>query len=593
VEAVFGVYGAERDALIARAKVVLNMHYYDSSIFEIVRVSYLLANRKAVVAECHPGTDVDPGLREAVRAVPYDGLVEACQGLVRDEDARTGLEERGYTIFSALREEDILGRIMGGGAAPPEPGSTPMPPRLNIGSGKDWREDCLNADINPSWGPDLLLDLCQPLDTQWIHPTSRFGPLRLGPGSFQEILANDVLEHLPDLPTAMGNCLALLKEGGRFHIQVPYDLSHGAWQDPTHVRAFNERSWLYYTDWFWYLGWTEARFELEALTYIPSELGQELVRKGLPQEELIRTPRAIDSMRVALRKRALTSTERDLVLSFRRRPGAVMPSPPVQVPAPAQVPTPVPAPGAPDTRRLYLDLMERCLLNLIYEDAPQDPWSGGAFNPDLRAGGRDWPSVAHTMIGQQRMANLRQLAEAVIREGIPGDFIETGVWRGGACIYLRAILEAHGIRDRKVFVADSFEGLPKPDPARYPADQGDLHHTFTPLAVSLEEVRSNFDKYGLLDGQVVFLKGWFKDTLPIAPIQRLALLRLDGDMYESTMDGLVNLYDKVSPGGFVIVDDFGAVKACAQAVHHFRASRGISDPIRNIDGIGVFWQKSH
>jgi hypothetical protein len=128
VEAVFGVYGAERDALIARSKVVLNMHYYDSSIFEIVRVSYLLANRKAVVAECHSGTDVDHELRKAVRAVPYGRLVEACLDLVRDEHARVDLEERGYRIFSALREEDILGAILGGGekAAPPaEAAQTP------------------------------------------------------------------------------------------------------------------------------------------------------------------------------------------------------------------------------------------------------------------------------------------------------------------------------------------------------------------------------------------------------------------------------------------------------------------------------------
>ncbi|MBI4911747.1 MAG: class I SAM-dependent methyltransferase [Acidobacteria bacterium] len=295
-------------------------------------------------------------------------------------------------------------------------------------------------------------------------------------------------------------------------------------------------------------------------------------------------------MHVVLRKRALTAQERGLALSFGRRAGDA-PAPPAASPAGRKAPD---SSGSPDprTRTLYLDLMERCLLNLIYEDAPQDPWSGGVFDPALRAGGRDWPSVAHTMIGQKRMANLRELAERVLAEGVPGDFIETGVWRGGACIYLRAILEAHGVRDRRVFVADSFEGLPKPDPERYPADRGDQHHTFTPLAVSLEQVRSNFAKYGLLDGQVVFLKGWFKDTLPRAPIQSLSILRLDGDMYESTMDGLKNLYAKVSPGGFVIVDDYGAVAACKRAISDFRAAEGIADPIQEIDGIGVYWRKS-
>ncbi len=128
VEAVFGVYGAERDALIARSKVILNMHYYDSSIFEIVRVSYLLANRKAVVAECHSGTDVDPILRQAVRAVSYPDLVEACVDLVRDDRARSELEERGCSIFSAQREEEILGAILGGGEDSPAASEAIQPP---------------------------------------------------------------------------------------------------------------------------------------------------------------------------------------------------------------------------------------------------------------------------------------------------------------------------------------------------------------------------------------------------------------------------------------------------------------------------------
>ncbi len=245
-----------------------------------------------------------------------------------------------------------------------------------------------------------------------------------------------------------------------------------------------------------------------------------------------------------------------------------------------------------EIRDLYLDLMHRCLLNLIYGDPGQDPWSGQTYNPQLRLYGRDWPSVAHTMIGHHRMLNLRLVMEYVIENNIPGDFIETGVWRGGACIYARAILKAFGDTQRKVWVADSFEGLPKPDESNYPADKGDKHHTYEQLCISLDEVKNNFALYDLLDDQVQFLKGWFKDTLPTAPIDQLAVLRLDGDMYESTMDGLNNLYHKVSPGGFVIVDDYGAVPACAKAVNDFREQEGITDPIVNIDNIGVYWQKT-
>lgn len=244
-----------------------------------------------------------------------------------------------------------------------------------------------------------------------------------------------------------------------------------------------------------------------------------------------------------------------------------------------------------DNRSRYIDLMQRCLLGLLYEDPAQDPWSDGAFNREQRLYGRDWPLRAHSMIGKLRMDNLGSAVEHVLSHAIPGDFIETGVWRGGACIFMRAILAAHGVRDRVVWCADSFAGLPKPNAALYPADAGDEHHTHTQLAISLEEVRSNFERYGLLDEQVRFLKGWFKDTLCAAPIERLALLRLDGDMYESTMDALNALYAKVSVGGIVIVDDYGAVASCKQAVADFRAEHHIDDPITDIDGIGAWWMK--
>lgn len=127
VHVAFGVYGAERDALIARAKVVLNLHYYDSSIFEMVRVSYLWANRKAVVAECHAATDLEPGLDEAARFVPYDRLIEACLDLVADAPARKALEVRGHEIMSARREADILRRVLAGEAEVPPPAGSGAP----------------------------------------------------------------------------------------------------------------------------------------------------------------------------------------------------------------------------------------------------------------------------------------------------------------------------------------------------------------------------------------------------------------------------------------------------------------------------------
>ena len=244
----------------------------------------------------------------------------------------------------------------------------------------------------------------------------------------------------------------------------------------------------------------------------------------------------------------------------------------------------------PRTEGLYLDLMEKCLLNTIYDDPSL---STGVFDPHARERGLDWPRSAHTMIGELRLHNLRMLVETVLAERIPGDLIETGVWRGGACILMRAVLKAWRCADRRVWVADSFAGVPPPDLAAYPADTGEVGrlYTFKELAVSIEEVQSNFRRYDLLDEQVHFLKGWFRDTLPGAPIARLALIRLDGDLYESTDIALRSLYGKLSPGGFVIVDDYGNIEACRQAVTDFRAANAITDAILNIDGAGVYWRK--
>lgn len=242
-----------------------------------------------------------------------------------------------------------------------------------------------------------------------------------------------------------------------------------------------------------------------------------------------------------------------------------------------------------DARALYLEVMKRALLNTIYQDGQLN--GGGGFQADQRESGTDWPSQAHTMIGRKRLDNLQQCMETALEEGIAGDFIETGVWRGGATILMRAVLKAHGCGDRRVFVADSFAGLPPPNAKAYPADASDRHHTYPELAVSLEQVKANFDRYGLLDEQVVFLQGWFKDTLPSAPLKQLAVVRLDGDMYESTIDAISVLYPKLSPGGFLIVDDYGAVPACRQAIEDYRQAHGIVAAIEPIDWTGVFWRK--
>ncbi len=234
--------------------------------------------------------------------------------------------------------------------------------------------------------------------------------------------------------------------------------------------------------------------------------------------------------------------------------------------------------------QLYQQLMKLSLTDLLYEGDPKVR--------EIRLVGGDWPGRGYTMIGIPRLNNIEMAVDDVLKRKIPGDLIEAGAWRGGATIFMRAALKCRGVTDRTVWVADSFEGMPVPDPKRFPADTGHDYSQEAALAVSLEAVRDNFARYGLLDDRVRFLKGWFKDTLKDAPIQKLAILRIDADLYESTTEALSYLYPKLSAGGYVIIDDYGALAPCRKAVDEFRARHGIAAPIRRIDWTGVYWLKS-
>lgn len=244
---------------------------------------------------------------------------------------------------------------------------------------------------------------------------------------------------------------------------------------------------------------------------------------------------------------------------------------------------------------MYLELLKKVILFEIWQEHELDLFAGllkkdMRVDPEKHKKGEIWPQMAHSMIGRMRMENLQMCMESVVRDNIEGDFIETGVWRGGACIFMKGFLAVNEIYDRNVWLADSFQGLPVPNAVKYPHDRGDRLYTFDYLRVSMEDVQENFRKYGLLDSNVKFLKGWFKDTLPSAPIEKLAILRLDGDLYESTMDSLTHLYDKVSKGGYIIVDDY-VLPTCHPAITDFRRARNIQEPLIPIDNISVYWRK--
>jgi O-methyltransferase len=215
----------------------------------------------------------------------------------------------------------------------------------------------------------------------------------------------------------------------------------------------------------------------------------------------------------------------------------------------------------------------------LHRTTPED-----FYNPGLQMGNR--VEDAETMLGIRQLDHMQQCIRDVLNRNVPGDFLEAGVWRGGMSIFMRAGLKAYHDEERKLYVADSFAGLPEINRQTETFDWNKED-----MAVSLETVKKNFARYGLLDDRVVFLKGYFSDTLPGAPIQQLSILRIDADLYESTMDVLRNLYLKLSPGGYAIFDDYQNLPDCRRAIDEFRRDRNITEEIQPIDHRAVYWQK--
>jgi len=267
---------------------------------------------------------------------------------------------------------------------------------------------------------------------------------------------------------------------------------------------------------------------------------------------------------------------------------------------------------------LYLDLLKRTLTRAIFDEnvlpvqLRRGSWKQRLYAPFERAlsirglvlartirsseAFLESPPIpmnsAETLIGPVGLENVQYCVENVLRNDIPGDLIETGVWRGGAVLFMRGILAAHGDSKRIVWAADSFAGLPSPEQSLYQEDElADYWANESFFAVPLDVVEQNFMRYGLLDDRIRFLVGWFHETLPNASFDQLSIIRLDGDMYGSTMDGLRFLYPKLSVGGYVIVDDYW-LPDCKAAVDTFRAENGITDEIVPVDRAIVYWQRS-
>jgi O-methyltransferase len=273
----------------------------------------------------------------------------------------------------------------------------------------------------------------------------------------------------------------------------------------------------------------------------------------------------------------------------------------------------------PSLRRRYLDLLKRALVNLIYPEHElriEELETNGVGDDSIaherrlrdiryleahtfadllehKRLGSTWRKrvtrFSHTMIGLRRLDNLDYCAASVFANDTPGDFLEAGVCQGGASVFLRGLQVAHGQSHRRTWVADSFRGLPA-STATADVDHDFAERRFPWLAASVTAVQDNFRTYGLLSGEVRFLEGWFSETLPQAPVEQLAILRIDADLYSSTRDVLASLHDRVSPGGFVIIDEYSAFEPCRRAVDDFRREHAIDAPLRRVDGSGVYWQ---
>lgn len=314
-----------------------------------------------------------------------------------------------------------------------------------------------------------------------------------------------------------------------------------------------------------------------------------------------------------------------------------------------------PAPKTDDKALLYLDLMKRALTNILYQDRPawiydhhKTAITTDSFDLKRRTMGEDAPTEAHTMIGLRRLENIQHCVECAIKENIPGDLVETGVGRGGACIFMKSLLKAYNER-RKIYVCDTFvgpkppmtmflrstlvpfirfvasvttksmrmrlfkwmqkgveKGIEKGQEISFPKIENpyedeveitfylmrNLYRLGPAYGTALEDVKSNFSRYGLLDDSVIFLKGFFADTIPTSSIDQLAVLRADGDTFESTWDALRLLYSKVVVGGFVIIDDYHSFSSCKEAVDKFREKHKINDEMIAIDNLAVYWRKS-
>lgn len=324
VKNIFNLYSAERDNHLEKTRAVLNLHHYKTAVFQQIRAFYPLINEVPVFSEDFAPETAPEFYQDSIFKPNGEDFVEYVVRKLKSAD----FEQESQKLIEHFKKHSTNNGIKDALDAAithfqknnnSDESQYVTPKKINLGSGKDYQVGCLNIDIRESVHPDLLLDISKigtlPYQTKDNHGNN----IELKANYFQEIIANDVLEHVPDLESLMTQCLNLLEVGGEMKVNVPYDLSHGAWQDPTHIRGFNENSFLYYTTWFWYLNWFDYRFEVSRMQFNPSELGKQMKQSNVADSVIVRTPRAVDSIYVVLRKIETTLEERTQARAFTPR----------------------------------------------------------------------------------------------------------------------------------------------------------------------------------------------------------------------------------------------------------------------------------
>ena len=275
VKVINNVFGPERDQILNETKLILNLPYYEKGAFEQVRAFHALSLGTPFASLQRTNTEtqsIAPQFLNSIFLIQEGQLLEFFNKTFKSDLFYLQCAEKAKffknsydpaAFHEAISLIDDFQRSKQNQFVPSK-----TPKKINLGSGKEYRNGYLNIDICQSKLPDIVFDLSKEIRFPLTLSSETLKRIDLKESYFELIYADNVLEHVSNLTQLMENCLKLLNVGGRLEVIVPYERCKGAWQDPTHVRAMNENSWKYYCEWSWYLGWDKYNFYLENIAFL-------------------------------------------------------------------------------------------------------------------------------------------------------------------------------------------------------------------------------------------------------------------------------------------------------------------------------------